>query len=125
MVLDAQRRSYFNFQRDLLQLQDILQKRVSGTVLQSAFQDLQQSWQSLLEMDVSQNEGQLAQGLTANVQTYQTEMSRLMRLLGMDILFLKAARQSATTQQRLQQASDRVAQLLQYCEGILGMENEA
>jgi hypothetical protein len=120
MVLEDYQHSYFNFQRNLLQFQDTLQNRVSGAALQSTFQDLQQSWQSLLTL----NESQMDEVTISKLQSYQTEMSRLIRLLGMDILFLQAARQSATANQRFQQASDRVSQLLQYCEAVLGEEGK-
>ncbi len=55
----------------------------------------------------------------ARVQSYQTEINKQLRLLGMDILFLQAARQSATVQQRQAQMSDRIRLLIQYCEALL------
>jgi glutathione S-transferase len=120
MVSEAYQDFYLSFQRELLQFQNTLQKRENSSALQKAFQELQQSLQSLLALDNSQLDAASA----AKLQSYQTEMSRLMRLLGMDILFLQAARQSATADQRLQQASDRVERLLQYCEAVLGRRDE-
>jgi 2-hydroxychromene-2-carboxylate isomerase len=112
MKFSSYRPFFLAVQHDLHQVRSSLQQ---PTALQPAFQALQRSSQALLALDPSQLETAIA----AKVQSYQTEISRLVRLLGMDILFLQAARQSATTQQRAQQASDRISQLLQYCDAVL------
>jgi hypothetical protein len=60
----------------------------------------------------------------ARVQSYQTEINRQFRLLGMDLMFLRAARQSATETQRRQQVSDRIDSLMQYCEALIERREE-
>ncbi len=55
-------------------------------------------------------------------QSYQTEMSKQLRLLELDVMFFQGARQSATAQARLQTISDRLTTLMQYCEAILQQE---
>jgi hypothetical protein len=52
-------------------------------------------------------------------QSYQTEISKQLRLLELDVIFFQGARQPATSQARLQTISDRLTTLMQYCEAIL------
>ena len=58
------------------------------------------------------------------VQSYQTEMSKQLRLLEIDVMFLQGARQASTAQTRLQTISDRLIILIQYCNAILQPEAE-
>jgi hypothetical protein len=55
-------------------------------------------------------------------QSYQTEMSKQLRLLELDVIFFQGARQPATAQARLQTISDRLTTIMQYCEAILQQE---
>lgn len=85
--------------------------------LQAALKHLQQQFQSdILTLDLSQLDGATAH----QVQAFQIEMDKQVRLLGVDALFLQAARQSATAAQRQQQMRDRLAMLIRYCDGVLG-----
>lgn len=47
-----------------------------------------------------------------------TEMNRTFRLLGMDVAFLQAARQSITAQQRQGQMLEKLEQLLGFCDAL-------
>ncbi|MDZ8080060.1 MAG: heterocyst frequency control protein PatD [Nostoc sp. SerVER01] len=58
------------------------------------------------------------------VQSYQTEMSKQLRLLEIDVMFFQGARQASTVQTRLQAISDRLTTLIQYCDAILQPEAE-
>jgi hypothetical protein len=58
------------------------------------------------------------------VQSYQVEMDKQLRLLGMDVLFLQAAKQATTASQRQQQVCDRLSTLQRYCEALLGEETD-
>jgi len=58
-------------------------------------------------------------------QSYQTEMSKQLRLLELDVMFFQGARQPATAQARLQTISGRLTTLAQYCEAILQQAEEA
>ncbi|MEH2253824.1 heterocyst frequency control protein PatD [Nostoc sp.] len=60
----------------------------------------------------------------SRVQSYQTEMSKQLRLLEIDVMFLQGARQASTAQTRLQTISDRLTTLIQYCDAILQQEAE-
>jgi hypothetical protein len=55
-------------------------------------------------------------------QSYRTEMSKQLRLLEIDVIFLQGARQAATAQVRLKTIGDRLTTLLQYCHAILQQE---
>lgn len=59
------------------------------------------------------------------VQSYQVEMNKQLRLLAMDSLFLKAARQSATAGQRQEQIRDRISTLIRYCDALLGTDDSS
>ncbi|MBW4579676.1 MAG: heterocyst frequency control protein PatD [Tildeniella nuda ZEHNDER 1965/U140] len=54
------------------------------------------------------------------VQSYHVEIDKQLRLLEVDIVFLQAARQTVTTEQRRQQVRDRLATLQRYCDVLLG-----
>lgn len=58
------------------------------------------------------------------VQSYQTEMSKQLRLLEIDVMFFQGARQASTVQTRLQTISDRLTTLIQYCNAILQPQAE-
>ncbi|HZG39821.1 MAG TPA: heterocyst frequency control protein PatD [Nodosilinea sp.] len=53
-----------------------------------------------------------------SAQPVLTEMNRTLRLLAMDVAFLQAARQSATTQRRQRQMVEKLEQLLGFCQAL-------
>jgi len=60
----------------------------------------------------------------SQVQSYQTEISKQLRLLEIDVMFFQGARQTSTVQARLQTISDRLTILIQYCDAILQQKAE-
>jgi hypothetical protein len=60
-----------------------------------------------------------AEGLDAKTQAYQTEINKQLRLLEMDLIRLKTAKQPDTIDQRWAGISDRVGLLVWYCEAVL------
>jgi hypothetical protein len=52
-------------------------------------------------------------------QSYQTEISKQLRLLEVDVIFLQGARQSTTIQARLKTITERINILIRFCEAIL------
>jgi hypothetical protein len=54
-------------------------------------------------------------------QMYVTEMSKQLRLLEVDIMFLGGARQSTTMEARLKIVCDRLTTLYNYCDRIRGV----
>jgi hypothetical protein len=78
--------------------------------------DLQQTFQTqIVNLPIEE----LDSGMSSQIQSYQTEMHKQLRLLMMDVNFLKAARQPATVEQRLQQMGDRLQLLMRYCSALL------
>lgn len=63
--------------------------------------------------------------LEQRVQSYQVEMDKQLRLLNMDVMFLQAARQAATSEHRRKQVSDRLNTLSRYCDALLQTEGSA
>ncbi len=68
---------------------------------------------------------EMDEAIALRLQSIQTEISKQLRLLAMDTMFLKTARQPETSQQRRQQIGDRLDLLLRYCEAILATETLA
>ncbi|MGC9528667.1 MAG: heterocyst frequency control protein PatD [Limnospira sp.] len=57
--------------------------------------------------------------LQSQLQSYITETHKQMRLLGLDLRFLQASRQSATARDRLAQVRDRISILIGYSTALL------
>lgn len=51
--------------------------------------------------------------------SYKTEISKQLRLLEVDIMFLQGARHSTTLQARLKAIEERIDTLLGYCQAII------
>ena len=51
-------------------------------------------------------------------QSYKTEISKQLRLLEVDMMFLQGARQSTTLQSRLKTIEERINTLIRYCQAI-------
>lgn len=111
------RQQYQTFERALQRLKgETTRPHPDCTTLQSDFLDVQQLFQlriSSLNLEV------LDPAIAARLQSVHTEIHKQLRLLGMDVAFLQAARQSITTQQRQAQMRDRLHIILQFCNGIL------
>jgi hypothetical protein len=61
------------------------------------------------------------QSIEHTEQMYITEMSKQLRLLSVDIMFLGGARQAETISSRLKTICDRLTTLCSYCERIRGV----
>ncbi|WP_414579381.1 heterocyst frequency control protein PatD [Anabaena sp. CCY 9402-a] len=66
----------------------------------------------------------LAVDANSREQSYQTEISKQLRLLEVDVMFLQGARQTSTVQTRLKTISDRLTTLTQYCHAILQQDTQ-
>ena len=89
--------------------------------LRQRFEQLQQLFhQQILGLDTDE----LDPADIARVQSYLTEIDKQMRLLGMDLTFLQAARQSATQEVRLVQIKSRIQTLIGYCQAVLELGNQ-
>ncbi|HLO84274.1 MAG TPA: heterocyst frequency control protein PatD [Nostocaceae cyanobacterium] len=57
--------------------------------------------------------------LDSREMSYRTEISKQLRLLEIDVMFLQGARQATTVQSRMQTIGDRLTTLIQYCQAIV------
>ena len=118
----AYQQRYEAFEQILREIQETLSFLGSGgVVLQSKATVLQQFFrEEILSLSIDD----LSPETQHWVQSYHVEMDKQLRLLGMDLLFLQAARQAGTTEQRRQQIRDRLNTLQRYCDVLLGKEKE-
>lgn len=94
----------------------ISQHTFDRAVLKASVTDLQQYFQTqILRLDLDEIEMEFRQ----QVQSIQVEINKQLRLLNMDAMFLQAAKQSSTLEQRVQQMRDRCSLLHRYCDAIL------
>ncbi|UKO97532.1 heterocyst frequency control protein PatD [Nostoc sp. UHCC 0870] len=94
------------------------QLRTDVSNLQVNLPELKQRVASLQQL-FGQEIVPLAEDANSREQSYQTEMSKQLRLLEVDVMFLQGARQESTVQTRLKTISDRLSTLIQYCQAIL------
>jgi len=52
-------------------------------------------------------------------QSYKTEISKQLRLLEVDMMFLQGAKQLTTLQSRLKTIEERIDTLIRYCQAII------
>ncbi len=69
---------------------------------------------------LTQNLDLLPDPIAAKMRSYVTESHRLLRLLPMDLMFITAARNPATIEQRRQAYQAKLDLLLQYCMAMGG-----
>ncbi len=116
MLPNLHRQRYQEFSEVLEQLQQtVVVTPLDAPKLRQMFLEAQQFFQQQL---VSLDAGDLEQ-LEPRVRSYQTEMSKQLQLLGMDVMFLQAARQQGTATARQLQLGDRLKTLISYCDAIL------
>ncbi|MBF2079270.1 MAG: heterocyst frequency control protein PatD [Synechococcales cyanobacterium T60_A2020_003] len=112
---------YAPFGRSLQDLRSqVVQAHPDIRNLQADFLTLQQYFQTTLLPTEYPN---LADSAESKLVSYHAEISKELRLLGMDIMFLQSARQTMTIQQRQAQIRDRLDRLRDYCDRIVeGLE---
>jgi len=122
MLNEGFQQAYQAFEQALQQLRaQAARSNPDPHALQQAFLIAQQLFQlRVLGLDLDL----LPPPTQSQVQSYQIEINKLLRLLGMDVMFLQAARQAVTIQQRQAQMLDRIATLLRYCQVLLGQDPE-
>lgn len=97
----------------LEKLDTIAQKsHIDGRSLQQQFLEAQQLYQTQLLPLMA------ASPAAAKFVSYQTEINRTLRLLGMDVAFLQSAKNSSTIQKRQAQMLKRLQTLLEFCRGL-------
>ena len=68
---------------------------------------------------LTQSFDELPDPIAGKMRSYLTESHRLLRLLPMDVMFIAAARNPATAEQRRQAYRDKLNLLLKYCQDII------
>jgi len=113
MLTGRHRQHYEGLRQMVGQLQEIAARRLGVAEFQTAFLQVQQLGRDLDDGD---------QDLGANIQSYQTEINKQLRLLEIDLMFLKAARQAATSEQRWKMMGDRLNLFIFYCDTLLSKD---
>lgn len=85
---------------------------VDGRSLQQQFLEAQQLYQQQLLPTLVESPA------AASLMTYQTEINRALRLLGMDVTFLQSAKNPMTQQKRQAQMQQRLQTLLEFSQGL-------
>lgn len=117
MLPKVYRQRYQDLQQALEQLQQLTTSVLNVPKFQKDLLETQQLFQQqILSLDADE----LDPKEEPQVRSYQTEIGKQLRLLGMDVMFLQAARKSETLQQRQIQLSDRLVVLIGYCDALLG-----
>lgn len=102
-----------DFRQALVTLQDsVASSQIEGRSLQQQFLTSQQLYQQQLVPILTD-----APSASAFVP-YQTEISRALRLLGMDVAFLQSAKNPLTQQRRQAQMQQRLERLLEFVRGL-------
>ncbi|HEY9860974.1 MAG TPA: heterocyst frequency control protein PatD [Candidatus Obscuribacterales bacterium] len=123
MLPEAHSQIYQEFLRSLEQFKGTAtQAKPDPAALIAAFQEIQQFFQRQVLMLSWENHPDAA--MEQRVQSYQIEMNKQLKLMGTDVMFLQAARQSSTAQQRQVQISDRLNLLIGYCNVLLQVGEE-
>jgi len=85
---------------------------VDGRSLQQQFLETQQLYHQQLLPTLVESPA------AASLITYQTEINRALRLLGMDVTFLQSAKNPVTQQKRQAQMQQRLQTLLEFSQGL-------
>lgn len=108
---------YQEFKQALEQLQQTAAgNQLNLSLLHKGFVEIQEFFQQQI---VSLDMRDLDSDDEPKVRSVQTEMSKQLRLLGMDVIFLQAARQPGTAQERQNQVQQRLQTLISYCDILL------
>lgn len=103
---------FFHLLEQLQSTSTQLDKAKLKQSLHTAQQFFQQQIVTLDPQDLSPQE-------ESKIRSYQTEISKQLQLVGMDVIFLQAARLQATAASRQMQLADRIQTLIRYCNAIL------
>lgn len=117
MLTDFNFQSILQFQESLKRLQTDLE---SATVAQGVLQLQLTEIQQLFEHQIMTLNPEVVHPTILPIwQSYLTEIHKQMRLLTIDLRFLKASRQTFTTETRRTQTGKRIVTLIGYCDAIL------
>jgi hypothetical protein len=117
MLPDSVRQPYIEFEHQLQHLQTLVTlANPDFREIQACFLEVQQAFQ----MHIAQpNWANLSEIDASRLSAVHTEIYKQLRLLATDVMFLQAARQPLTRQQRQAQMRDRLILVQRYCQAIL------
>lgn len=117
MLPEIYRQRYQDFRQILERLQTLIsQPEFDRAILKADALTVQQFFQDQVRsLDLEALDPTVEQ----RSHSFHVEMNKQLRLLAMDVMFLQTAKQSATSQQRLGQVSDRITTLIRYCDALL------
>lgn len=111
---------YQRFYEALQQFQQAVNRNSQDqATVQADFLQLQQFFQQKI---ASFSLDELAPEAATQVHAIQTEVNKQLRLLAIDVSFLRAARQTATAQKRRAQMNERLNLLRRYCEALIAAD---
>lgn len=116
MLSDQQRELYITLQQQLSTIEDSLDQADMSLGITQEVADLQRFFR--MEIAALPIEGVDATA-AHRIQSYQVEISKQLRLLGVDVSFWVAARQADTRETRRGQVRQRLQILSQYCDRLL------
>lgn len=120
MLPDPHREAYSAFQHQLERVRGLVVcSHPDPLALQNQFLEAQQQFQTLI---LPLDPAEIDEAIAPRVQSVQTEINKMLRLMGLDVMFLRTARQSVTTQRRQAQLRDRLNTVLGYCTVLLNEE---
>ncbi len=111
---------YENFHRLLIQLQELLaQNGQEQKAITKTFQDIQIFFSDRL---IGIDPNLINQTTAEKVQSYLTEIHKQLKMISIDMAFLRTSRDSETAVSHRQNISDRLHILMSYCTAIQGLE---
>lgn len=120
MLPEIHSRRYQDFQQILERLRSLIsQPNCNKALLKAEISLAQQFFQDQVR---SLNLDELDATVEQRSRSFHVEINKQLRLLATDVMFLQAAKQAATSQQRLEQVDDRVNTLIRYCDALLQKE---
>ncbi len=120
MLPEIHRQRYRDFQQILERLHRLIsQSNGDKALLKAEVALAQQFFQNQVRsLDLDELDATVGQ----RSRSFHVEMNKQLRLLATDMMFLQAAKQAETSQQRLEQVGDRVNTLIRYCDALLQKE---
>ncbi len=117
MLPESHRQRYQSFWQILERLQTLIsQPEFDRSTLKAEALTVQQFFQDQVRsLDLEALDPTVGQ----RSHSFHVEINKQLRLLAIDAMSLQTAKQSATSQQRLGQVSDRVSTLIRYCDALL------
>ncbi len=119
MLPPVYQQHYQQLKRRVEELQETLANDPDPSSLKMAIATVQAFFQNQI-WNLSLND--LEPEIEHQIQSFNVEIDKQLRLLNMDGMFLQAARQKNTVEQRQQQIQNRLLMLIQYCNGLLEEE---